>query len=339
MNSTTLNTLLKEYEKKKYLAELNYENAKSKFYESQPELSQINNDLNKIAFEISRAILNADYERSNKLKEDFNKLKLKKENILSKIKIPTEAKAPLYDCSICKDTGFVTLENNRTVLCNCIKQKIFDIDFNKANIGNLEKENFDYFDESLYSDEVNEKKYNAKISPRENIINIKNIVLNFIENMDNPEEKNLLFIGNTGLGKTFLSNCIAKEFLSKGKTVLYQTAPIMLDNIIDYRFGKSDLKEVYDNIINVDLLIIDDLGVETLNSVKISELTNIINARNLPTNNLIKKTVISTNLNMNNLFDRYGERIFSRLASYYNVCRFFGEDIRINKVLSAQKKG
>lgn len=163
--------------------------------------------------------------------------------------------------------------------------------------------------------------------------NIKEIALSFIENFESPDEKNLLFTGSTGLGKTFLSNCIAKEILSKGKTVLYQTAPIMLDNILDYKFGNSNLTEVYNNIINVDLLIIDDLGVEALNSFKLSELFNIINARLLFQNNNITKTIISTNLNMNNLLDTYSERIFSRLVYYYNVCRFFGNDIRLTKAI------
>lgn len=121
--------------------------------------------------------------------------------------------------------------------------------------------------------------------------------------------------------------------LSLGKTVLYQTAPIMLDNIIDYKFGKSDFNEIYNNIINVDLLIIDDLGAEALNSFKLSELFNIINTRLLFQNNHITKTIISTNLNMNNLLDTYNERIFSRLASYYNVCRFFGDDIRLKTAM------
>ena len=195
-----------------------------------------------------------------------------------------------------------------------MKQKIFDIQFNKSNIGNLEKENFDNFNLDLYSDKIDKKKYNASISPRQNILNIKNIALNFVENFDSPEEKNLLFSGSTGLGKTFLSNCIAKEILLKKKTVLYQTAPIMLDNLADFRFGKYDFKEVYDNIINVDLLIIDDLGTESLNSIKIAELFNIINARLLYNNNKVKKTIISTNMNMNYLFDTYGERIFSRFV-------------------------
>ena len=211
---------------------------------------------------------------------------------------------------------------------------MFDIDFNKSNIGNLDKENFDNFNFELYSDEINEQKYNAKVSPRQNIINIKEIAEDFIKGFDDPEENNLLFTGNTGLGKTFLSNCIAKEILSKGKTVLYQTAPIMLDSIIDYRFGKSDYSGLYNNIINVDLLIIDDLGAEALNSFKLSELFNIINSRLLCQNNHVTKTIISTNLNMNNLLDTYSERIFSRLASYYNVCRFFGDDIRLRKLMS-----
>lgn len=210
---------------------------------------------------------------------------------------------------------------------------MFDMEFNKSNIGNLEKENFDNFSLDLYSDDIDEQKYKAKISPRQNIQNIKEITLKFIKDFDNADEKNLLFTGNTGLGKTFLSNCIAKEMLSLGKTVLYQTAPIMLDNIIDYRFGNSDFNNVYNNIINADLLIIDDLGAESLNSFKLSELFNIINARLLFQGNHITKTIISTNLNMNNLLDTYSERIFSRLASYYNVCRFFGDDIRINRLI------
>ena len=329
MSNQTLNTLLKEYEKKKFKADLAFENARNNFYSLHPDIAKINSELNKTALDISKAILSKDEIKVRDLKKYFNDLKFKKERLLETVHIPEEAKEPIYECMVCKDTGYVTDSNNRTVLCNCIKQKIFDIEFNKSNIGNLEKENFDKFDLSLYSDEINEKKYNAKISPKQNILNIKSIAEKFVENFESPDEKNLLFLGNTGLGKTFLSNCIAKEILDKGKTVLYQTSPIMLDSIIDYRFGKSDLKEVYDNIINVDLLVIDDLGVESLNSVKISELFNIINARLLSQNIKPKKTIISTNLNMGDLFDTYGERIFSRIASYYNVCRFFGDDIRL----------
>src|SRR5699024_6365807 len=125
------------------------------------------------------------------------------------------------------------------------------------------------------------------LSPRDNIKNIKKIALSFINNFDNSNEKNLLFTGNTGLGKTFLSNCIANELLKKGKTVLYQTASVMLDSIIDYRFNKNSSIDMYENILTVDLLIIDDLGTECMNSMKFSELFNIINTRLLNQNNHI----------------------------------------------------
>lgn len=323
LSNSTLNNLLKDYEKKKYTAELNYEKDKSAFYTSHPELSEINDKLGKLALDISKAVLKMDSELADNLKKEFYKLKKKKEDILKSSDVPQNVKEPNYECSICKDTGFIIDITGKNSLCNCIRQKMFDIDFNKSNIGNLEKENFQNFNFDLYSDEINEQKYRAKISPKQNIANIKNIAVKFVENFDNPEEKNLLFTGNTGLGKTFFSNCIAKEMLSKGKTVLYQTAPIMLDNIIDDRFGKSDYTAVYKNIINVDLLIIDDLGAEVSNQYKIAELFNIINARLLTPNGRITKTIISTNLSMQNIMDTYQERIFSRLASYYNICRFF----------------
>ena len=85
-------------------------------------------------------------------------------------------------------------------------------------------------------------------------------------------------------GKTFMSNCIAKEILKKGKNVLYQTAPVMLDTIIDYRFGKTD-NSIYNNLLDVDLLIIDDLGTECMNNMKFTELFTVLNRRLLNSNN------------------------------------------------------
>ena len=223
------------------------------------------------------------------------------------------------------------LDNNKTVLCNCIKQKIFDIDFNKSNIGNLDKENFKKFNLNLYSDEVNESKYNADISPRENIKIVAKAAKGFIKNFNNPNEKNLLFSGGTGLGKTFLSNCIVAELLSQGKTVLYQTAPVMLDTLINELFDKDSNNTFSQNLLSVELLVIDDLGTETMNSMKFTELYKIINTRLLNQNGKITKTIISTNLDLQGLFNTYDERIVSRFIGNYNIFRFFGDDIRFKK--------
>ena len=136
-------------------------------------------------------------------------------------------------------------------------------------------------------------------------------------------------------GKTFMSNCIAQELLKKGKTVLYQTAPVLLESVIDYKMSKQkNLNDnIYQAVLNVDLLIIDDLGTESLNSMKLSELFTILNTRILNLNNRITKTIISTNLNIKDIFNSYEERIGSRIAGYYNIYYFFGDDLRFKKGL------
>ena len=132
-----------------------------------------------------------------------------------------------------------------------------------------------------------------------------------------------------------MSNCIASELLKKGKTVLYQTAPVLLESVIDYKFNKNKNNtienNIYDSVLNTNLLIIDDLGTESLNSMKLSELFTILNTRILNQNNKITKTIISTNLNINDIFNNYEERIGSRIAGYYDIYYFFGDDLRFIK--------
>lgn len=131
-----------------------------------------------------------------------------------------------------------------------------------------------------------------------------------------------------------MSNCIAKELLKKGKTVLYQTAPVLLESVIDYKMSKqknSSSDNIYKSVLESDLLIIDDLGTESLNSMKLSELFTILNTRILNLNHKTKKTIISTNLNIKDIFRNYEERIGSRIAGYYDIYYFFGEDLRFKK--------
>ena len=130
-----------------------------------------------------------------------------------------------------------------------------------------------------------------------------------------------------------MSNCIATELLKKGKTVIYQTAPVLLESVINYKMGRQkNLDEnFYQSILDCNLLIIDDLGTESLNSMKLSELFTIINTRILNLNNKITKTIISSNLDIKNIFDNYEERIGSRIAGYYDIYSFFGDDLRFRK--------
>ena len=130
-----------------------------------------------------------------------------------------------------------------------------------------------------------------------------------------------------------MSNCIANELLKKGKTVLYQTAPVLLESVINYKMSKnkSSIDNISNSVLNCDLLIIDDLGTESLNSMKLSELFTILNTRILNLNNKVTKTIISTNLDINDIFRIYEERIGSRIIGYYDIYRFFGEDLSFKR--------
>ena len=130
-----------------------------------------------------------------------------------------------------------------------------------------------------------------------------------------------------------MSNCIARELLNSGKTVLYQTAPVLLESVIDYKMSKqkNSFDNIYKSVLETDLLIIDDLGTESLNSMKLSELFTILNTRILNLNNKITKTIISTNLNIKDIFNSYEERIGSRIAGYYDIYYFFGDDLRFKR--------
>ena len=135
-------------------------------------------------------------------------------------------------------------------------------------------------------------------------------------------------------GKTFMSNCIANELLKKGKTVLYQTAPVLLETVVSNKMTRnktSKQQEFYRNVLECDLLIIDDLGTEFLNSMLLSELFTILNTRLLNFNSKITKTIISTNLSIEEIFRKYEERIGSRIAGYYDIYHFFGEDLRLKR--------
>ena len=130
-----------------------------------------------------------------------------------------------------------------------------------------------------------------------------------------------------------MSNSIASELLKKGKNVLYQTAPILIESVINYKMGKQkDLgNDFYKTVLETDLLIIDDLGTETLNTMKLSELFTIINTRILNLNHKITKTIISTNMDIQSIFRNYEERIGSRIAGNFDIYYFSGDDIRFRK--------
>ncbi|MBO5479238.1 MAG: hypothetical protein J6A04_06085 [Clostridia bacterium] len=202
MNNSTLKTLLKEYEQKRLSALLDLDRRKEKLYASSPRLQEIDTELNHFALNTAKSILTSNNSTNSleELKKKIDCLKAEKQKILDSLHLDDSFFKPNFSCSKCEDTGFVNVDNHYE-LCNCIKQKLFDMEYNKSNISDLKNHNFEHFNFDLYSDKINENLYNSNISPRDNIKNIKDIADSFIQNFDNPEEKNLLFAGNTGLRK------------------------------------------------------------------------------------------------------------------------------------------
>ena len=189
----------------------------------------------------------------------------------------------------------------------------------------MAEENFDTFSFDYYSNEITEKA--GGDTSLERIVKVVETCRRFVRDFDNVFA-NLFFYGDTGVGKTFLSHCIAKELLDSTHSVVYFSAQELFSAFARNRFEKSEETEGYaDAIYDCDLLIIDDLGTELTNSFVASELFLCINER--LTNH--RSTIISTNLSLKAFAEIYSERIFSRISSNYTMLKLFGKDIRIMK--------
>ncbi len=301
-------------------------------YSKIPRLAEIDREINIIGVRLTRLILerNQDYiEKSQRLRENITLLKKEKKEILEANHITKDFLELSYDCEKCHDTGFID-----GVECSCFKQRLVDKAYDQSNLKDtLQTENFDFFDLRYYSTEKNPEK---NMSPRENIQDILAICMKFTQDFGKSFQ-NLLLYGKTGLGKTFLCNCMAKEILDSGKTVMYVTASQLFKLIEEDRFNRiseDDIPSHYmEDILSVDLFIIDDLGTEFSTILSSAELFNIINTRLLHK----KPVIISTNLSMEDIINQYSDRIVSRIIGNYTSLEFFGDDIRIIKKFNMTK--
>ena len=329
MDLKIYNEVIEEFAEKKEKNEKRATNLKEEVLKSDDTLLNLEKQiatetLNVMKKNLTNNQMEKEIENQN-LQIKIENLNKKIEDRLSKLGFSKEDFFPKYDCKKCNDTGYIGSEK-----CSCLKQALLNKVYAQFHTENFENECFEAFDFGYFSDKVNEEKYASQKSPRDNILEIKKISENFCNNILNKKEKNLLFIGDTGLGKTFLSNCIAGKTIKNGYTAIYQTAPILMDIITEYKtsFEKDAVtKEKYNQIFDVDLLVIDDLGTETMTDFKFTELLNIINTRIIKG----KKMVISTNLSLQKLYQVYDARLTSRLIGNFNICKFFGDDVRLIK--------
>ena len=305
----------------KNLAELN--GRKTELFARFPRLKEIEDEISKSAVAYTRKKILGD--APGDLSAMLSELTSERERILSSNGYPPDYLKPLYDCPDCKDTGYVDGKK-----CHCLIQRTIELVYAQSNLSSiLNEENFESFRPELYRDE---KRPNERISPRESAGIALSHTKKFVEDFDRCGG-NLLFRGNTGVGKTFLSNCAAKALLDTGHSVAYFTSTKLFDIFAKYRFYKDgEAGEKHHMIFDCDLLIIDDLGTEVANKFTSSQLFILLNERMQNKSS----TIISTNLTIRELAEEYSERIFSRISSGFTILELLGDDIRIKKKLMKQ---
>ena len=222
-----------------------------------------------------------------------------------------------YTCPICGDTGSVGIE-----LCSCFRSLLEKLAFEEAGKKSpLRFSTFADFRLDYYSDEVLPE---YRCSPRARMEEILSLCKAYAADFD-TDSPNLLFCGETGLGKTHLSLAIAGEVIKKGYTVLYNSAQNVFNELQKEYFGKAENRGKYETLVlECDLLVLDDLGAEFSTPFTDAALYNIINTRI----NTRRPTIISTNLKLNEIEARYEKRISSRLIGEFLFLRCLGADIR-----------
>jgi DNA replication protein DnaC len=281
-------------------------------YSADSRLEEIDNKLASLGSRLAITALSGDNVTLENIKKESKKLSSQKSLILHQRGI-TDLK---YDCPLCLDTGYV---NGK--ICDCIKKIANSIV--RKNLSEkmpLDESTFEKIDLNYYAvqDDKTERRMKAIFSF------CKDYALNFNPNTS----ENLLFLGASGLGKTHLSLAIVSAVLDKGYLPIYGPAERLFSIIQAEKFA-ADTTESYQQMIECDLLVIDDLGTELPNAFTISILYNLINSRLLTR----KPTIISTNLSINEIKETYSPRIASRLIGSYVGKQFLGTDIRQQKLL------
>ncbi|MBR4719481.1 MAG: ATP-binding protein [Lachnospiraceae bacterium] len=298
------------------------EQRREEVYEKIPEYKALDSMIADISLEQGRKLIAGDVSALASLRDKMKGITERKKELLSSGGFSQDYLDPVYTCPICKDTGYV--DNQK---CRCFKRAIISYLYEQSNIEKvLKEENFNTLSYDHYDD--------TELPVMEKIIeSCKAYVSDFDETYEN-----LLFYGGVGVGKTFLTNCIAYELINSGHSVIYFTAFQLFDTLAKYAFRSGDVSEdigrVHEDIFECDLLIIDDLGTEITNQFVMSQLFLIINERD----NRRKSTIISTNLSIEELSERYSERTFSRIYGKYKMIKPNIKDLRVKIKRSSGRK-
>lgn len=288
-------------------------------YDAAPEYRQLAESVSTLSVSSARRMLEGDEDALPRLHRELAEVGARQRQLLAQHGFPEDYLEPLYRCGDCQDTGYLTARDGLREKCHCFRQQEISILYSQSHIQDMiERENFSTLSYTYYQ--------NEDLRRFETAVDISR---KFIEDFGTGCQ-NLFFYGTVGTGKSFLSGCIARELLGSGHSVIYFSAAGLFDTLARYTFDgrlKDSLHDLCEDLYGCDLLIIDDLGTEITNGFVTSELFSCLNERHLRR----RSTLISTNISLEELRDRYSDRIFSRITSGFTLCKLTGPDIRILK--------
>lgn len=318
-----------ELKRRKLDAENSAAQRRQELSEKYPEFQMIEAELSKTGFEIL-SIYGGNKEdiakELDKIRKKNKELKNERANLLKALKLPEDYFDVKYTCNKCRDTGIIEdYDADKQVsygskYCECYMNILKSFAVNElVRSTPLELSSFDEFSLDYYP----KTKVNGD-SPYSEMSAVFNSCKKYAENFD-TDSTSLYFYGRTGLGKTHLSLAIANEAIKKGYNVLYGSVINFLNKMEKEKFGRVESTiDTEELLIDADLLILDDLGAEFSTAYTVSALYNVINsrvARGVP-------TIISSNLDLEELKSRYPESIASRIIGTYATVKFIGKDIR-----------
>ena len=355
-NSKVMNKVINDFENKAKTAVAEAEKKRNEIYKKFPELLNIDRKLSGTYIELFGIGIISNQNKNDDITLKIEEIKNKNKNLQNQRKIILEAHGypenytdPVYQCAVCEDTGYRKTDSlsREEIICDCMKQSLAAESLNISGLGKMVKtQNFENFNLNYYEKKAQNSPNSMSSSltekekeiPHRRMKTVLEICKNFAENFGESDnagdtedsDKNLMFIGPTGLGKTHLSSAIAAEIIKKGFDVLYDTAQSILYSFEKQRFAKSGTfdPEILERYMTCDLLIIDDLGTEYSGNMSVSSLYNIINTRLIEN----KSMIISTNLTAQEMKVKYDDSIVSRIFGNFTVLQFIGDDIRFKKL-------
>ncbi|SFQ42732.1 DNA replication protein DnaC [Lachnospiraceae bacterium XBB1006] len=319
LTNSQFDSIRREYDKRQFESRHRVTDHIEELYKRSPRIREIDRSIAALSVKQAQKLLDGDQSALKSLRSSLRTLTQEKDSLIQSLGFDLDYIEPSYHCPDCKDTGYVNGKK-----CHCFTQAAIDLVYTQSNLKEvLKRENFDTFDFHLFSDEVVDPVTN--LTPHESMQLAVDKCKYYVEHFS-AQRRNLFFTGPTGVGKTFLSNCIAKELLDHGFSVIYFTATRLFDVFHNNAYNKSsEASDTYQNIFNCDLLIIDDLGTEVSNAYTNSQLFTCINERLLRNN----ATIISSNYGIGEISQVYSERTFSRIMKSFDLIKLTGNDLRL----------